>query len=292
MSVHHEAAGIDAGFTVVIVAVEELSARFGSVCPPETVAVFETCPGVDAVVTTSVMVALPPLANVPMAQVTVVVPLHDPCEGVAETKLFPAGSASVMVTPLAASGPPFTMLIVYVTFAPAGKGGAPTTDFAMVRSVDGLTVVIVAVEELFAGFGSVCPPETVAVFETCPGVDAVVTTRVIVAPAPLARVPTAQVTVVVPLHDPCEGVAETKLVPAGSASVMLTPLAASGPLFTMLIVYVTFAPAGKGGAPTTDFAMVRSAEGRTTNTHAAPELLLSKGPPTTAVFPSEATDTE
>src|SRR5437762_788310 len=104
MSVHHEAAGIDAGFTVVIVAVNELFAGFGSVCPPETVAVFETCPGVDAVVTTSVMVALPPLASVPTTQDTDAMPLHDPCEDMTETKLVPAGSMSSKITLLAALG--------------------------------------------------------------------------------------------------------------------------------------------------------------------------------------------
>src|SRR3954462_15978856 len=105
---------------------------------------------------------------------------------------------------------------------------------------------------------------------------------------PLVSVPMAQVTVPVPLHDPCEGMAETNVVPAGRVSVTVTPLAASGPLFMTLVVYVMLARALKGGSLATDFVMARSAEGRTTNTRAAPKLLLSPGPSTTAVLPSAA----
>jgi hypothetical protein len=54
-------------------------------------------------------------------------------------------------------------------------------------------------------------------------------TRVIVALAPLAIVPKLQVTVPVPLHDPCDGVAETNVSPDGSTSVTTAAVALLGP---------------------------------------------------------------
>src|SRR5688500_151535 len=59
----------------------------------------------DGGVTTSVIVALVPLAIAPSVQVTVVVPEQLPCDGVAETKVVPAGSTSVTTTFDAVSGP-------------------------------------------------------------------------------------------------------------------------------------------------------------------------------------------
>ena len=63
-----------------------------------------------------------------------------------------------------------------------------------------------------------------------------VATMVTVALAPLARVPRLQVTVVLPEQVPTLGLAETNMVPAGSASVTTTLLAASGPALLMLKV--------------------------------------------------------
>ena len=42
--------------------------------------------------------------------------------------------------------------------------------------------------------------------------------------------PRLQVTVVVPLHEPCVGVAEVNLTPAGKSSVSVTFEAGEGPL--------------------------------------------------------------
>jgi hypothetical protein len=110
---HSEAAGIDAALMVLIVDVEELFAGFGSTSTAVTVAVLDTAPGgVDVVVSTRLIVALPPFANAPTAHDTVVVPLQDPCDGVAETNVVPAGSTSVTTTLLAAPGPLLTTLIV------------------------------------------------------------------------------------------------------------------------------------------------------------------------------------
>ena len=68
--------------------------------------------------------------------------------------------------------------------------------------------------------------------------EGAVITMVTVAEAPFAIEPRLQITVVVPLHEPWLEVADTNVVPAGSGSVMLTPLAAPGPLLSVVIVYV------------------------------------------------------
>lgn len=112
MRAHVEAAGINDGSMVVIVDVEELFAGFGSGSDAATVAVLDMAPGVEEVFSTRVIVALPPVANAPTAHDTVVVPLQDPCDGVAETNVAPAGRTSVTTTPLAALGPLLTTLIV------------------------------------------------------------------------------------------------------------------------------------------------------------------------------------
>ena len=50
------------------------------------------------------------------------------------------------------------------------------------------------------------------------------------APPPLAIVPSGHVTVpLVCEHVPCEGIAESKVTPAGRVSVSCTPVAARGP---------------------------------------------------------------
>ena len=53
--------------------------------------------------------------------------------------------------------------------------------------------------------------------------------------APAARVPRLQLTVVVPVHDPCEAVEETNVVPAGSVSLTVTPVAAVFPVWEAVI---------------------------------------------------------
>ncbi len=55
--------------------------------------------------TTMVTVAVPPTANVPSEQTTVAVIVQVPCVAVADTKVTPAGSVSVSVTPVAGLGP-------------------------------------------------------------------------------------------------------------------------------------------------------------------------------------------
>src|SRR5260221_3356407 len=92
------------------------------------------------------------------------------------------------------------------------------------------TTVTAALEVLLAGMESVSFALTVAVFVIGPAAVSV-PCRVIVALAPLARVPSAHDTVVVPLHEPCVAVARISEKPAGSASLTVTPVAVAGPLF-------------------------------------------------------------
>jgi hypothetical protein len=73
-----------------------------------------------------------------------------------------------------------------------------------------------AVEESFVALRSLVVALTVAVLLSGPSV-AGRTTSAIVAETPLLSVPRLQVTVVVPLQFPCDGVAETNVVPAGQA---------------------------------------------------------------------------
>jgi hypothetical protein len=89
------------------VAVEVLLARFESRVSVATVAVLATVPDVLGLLTTSTMVADLPAARVPREQLTVLVPVQDPCDGVAETNVAPAGRVSLTVTAADRLGPAF-----------------------------------------------------------------------------------------------------------------------------------------------------------------------------------------
>jgi hypothetical protein len=89
----------------------------------------------------------------------------------------------------------------------------------------------VAVEELFPVTGSGVVETTVAMLESGPDEIGLVTTITTAAEPPLAMEPREQLTVLVPEQDPCEGVAETNVVPAGKTSLTVTPAAELGPAF-------------------------------------------------------------
>jgi len=91
----------------VTVAVEVLFAEFGSGVMEEAVAVLATVPDVLGLLTTSWTVATPLAGTVPREQLTVLVPEQDPCDGVAETNMLPAGRTSLTVTLAARLGPAF-----------------------------------------------------------------------------------------------------------------------------------------------------------------------------------------
>lgn len=111
-SIIGEIAGMLAEATTVMFDVLELLAAFPSGLVVETTAVLATGPGAEGSVTASAIEAEPALAIEPSEQVTVVVPLQLPCVGMAETKVVPAGIASVTVTFAAAVGPAFVTRIV------------------------------------------------------------------------------------------------------------------------------------------------------------------------------------
>jgi hypothetical protein len=92
--------------------VEELFDVTGSGVVESTVAVLVSEPAEPGLITTITTVAVPPLAMVLREQETVLVPEQDPCDGVAETNVVPAGKTSLTVTPAAELGPAFvtTML--------------------------------------------------------------------------------------------------------------------------------------------------------------------------------------
>ena len=110
----------------------------------------------------------------------------------------------------------------------------PLSVTVSVNDWDPLTVVLL-VAELFSAFGSGVVEVTLAALVSVPDVVAV-TTRVIVALAALFIVPSVQVTVAVPLQVPTEVTADTNVAPVGNASVIVTALAASGPLLVTAIV--------------------------------------------------------
>ena len=94
-----------------------------------------------------------------------------------------------------------------------------------------VVTVKVVVDVLFAAFGSGVDEATVAVFTTVPDALGLLTTTWTVA-TPLANiVPREQLTVLVPEQDPCDGAAETNVVPDGRASLTVTPAARLGPAF-------------------------------------------------------------
>jgi hypothetical protein len=118
------------------------------------------------------------------------------------------------------------------TVAELGKA-----DLVRARSATGLTVTV-AVEVLFAELGSNSLETTFAVLESEPdpvGVTTMITDTVPAVPVG-GMVPSPHVTVVVPLHVPCVGVAETKVAAAGRTSVSVTPVAGEGPLFVIVSV--------------------------------------------------------
>jgi hypothetical protein len=102
--------------------------------------------------------------------------------------------------------------------------------------VGSVEVVEVVVERLLAVFGSGVVETTVAEFATGTDMRGLTTTSTTVAERPAATVPREQLTVLVPEQDPCDGVAETNVVPAGRTSATVTLAAGLGPAFatTML----------------------------------------------------------
>ena len=97
-------AGVGAGRLKVVTAVTLLLAALESVSLLSTEAVLVNVPVADAgTETTMVMVASPPLARLPTAQVTV--PPASAHPALADTNPVSAGSAPITITPVAFEGP-------------------------------------------------------------------------------------------------------------------------------------------------------------------------------------------
>jgi hypothetical protein len=211
---------------------EVLFAALGSAVVDETLAVLVSDPACAGAVTTTVMVgAVAPLARLGRVQVTEVLPtlLHVQPAPVPETKVTPAGSVSATETFAASEGPLFATTREYETDPAAVTEGGPV--FVIERSAEAVTVVV-AEEVLFVATGSAVVDDTLAVFVSEPAWPGAVTTSAIVgAVAPDASVGRVHVTDTFPVLVQVHPVpaADTKLTPAGSASVRDTLAASDGP---------------------------------------------------------------
>ena len=143
------------------------------------------------------------------------------------------------VTPLASLGPLLVAVTVKVTFWPTDGVGLSTVFWSATSAEAAAFSVATAESLLVLGSGSLADV-LVAVLVIVPGwVSTAV--MVSVALAPFWRSPTCHC----PedgTYEPCCGEAETKVMPAGSTSVMTTPLAWFGPLLSTLTKSVTVSP--------------------------------------------------
>src|SRR5205823_12912580 len=193
------------------------------------VAVFVSDP-VAVTVAVRARVTEAPLAMAPMSQTPVPL-VYVPWLGVAETNVSPAGSWSVICTPVASEGPLLVTVIVKVTFDPTVT--VPLLAILATAMSARETTFVRSVAVSFAVFTSP-PPETVAVLVTAFAADWPTFTVIEIAGNDPLLATTAllvQVTVcatiahVQPAPDAAVGVS-----PAGSVSVtVVVPLVAVPP---------------------------------------------------------------
>src|SRR5258708_7664052 len=130
----------------VSVSVAVLLPGVGSVVPAGavTLAVLLRLPVAEAeMLAVTVNVAIPPFARltvVLMSPVPLVTPQLAAGAHVQVALLMPAGSVSVTVAPVTASGPPFVTVMVYVT-VPPGTAVVTPSDFVILRSACGAVTV-------------------------------------------------------------------------------------------------------------------------------------------------------
>src|SRR6266550_1031280 len=163
-----------------------------------------------------------------------------------EAKVVRAGGTSSRTTCAAVSGPALSTLIVYVMFAPARTGSGESLMATERSGSAALVTVVVSVAVLFVGFESVVLEAISAMLVIVVSFAAAftLTTSLKLAPVPPASVAMVQVTVPVPPNGgtvqvkvaPVFWVNETKVVPAGTASVSVTPWASLGPRLVRLMV--------------------------------------------------------
>jgi hypothetical protein len=211
----------------------------GSGVDDDAVAVFVKVPmAVAATVPTTVMVAAPPVPAVrsPSKHDFVAI-THEPALVDMAVAVKPAGRVSASWTARATDGPALVTVIVYVAAEP-GTGDDGTIDLATETSAEVVTDVEMA-EELLVVLRSSVVEEIVAVFASvAPAASARSTVVTIVndGVAPIARLPTEQVTVV-PLNVQAgDDEAGTKVTPTGSLSVITVAAAAFGPALAVVRV--------------------------------------------------------
>lgn len=231
--------------TAVVFAEAELLDALGSVVVElaDAVLLMTVPPGVVAPsFTTSEMLTVAPGATVPTLQMTVVVPEHDPADGVADTNVVLAGTTSVTDTFGALDGPLFVTGMAYVMYVPSVAVAGAILETPTSAAV---VTVVVAVAVLLAGFGSDVADTTAAEFVTVVPfavLGLTRTTKVKVAEAPFANEPVVAVTFPVPptggvvVAQPAGALSETNVVLAGPASVSDTFAALAGPALAAVIV--------------------------------------------------------
>jgi hypothetical protein len=174
---------------------------------------------------------------VPVAPTAGTVPHVQPAGGVIDWNVVLGGVVSVNVTPVAAAGPLFVTLCVYVTLLP-GETEVGVAEFVTIRSacVEVATTSL-AVALLLARFGSFTDEFTVAVsLIAVPAVVPAATFNTYVTVTlPVANDVLVQVSVVVEqVHPGADN--ETTDVLAGSVSVMVALVAVLGPAFVTVCV--------------------------------------------------------
>lgn len=192
-----------------------------------TVAVFVIVDPADpvSIVPTIVSVSVVPVAIEPTDQVP---PLYVPTVTAEDVIVNPAGTLSAMATPVAASGPLLTTVMVKVTVSPSFGVGTSTV-FVTARSMLGTENTALSESfELSVSVSVTLPTDAVLVIVDPVVPASTVTTMVSVADDPLAIVPTVHVD---PTNAPDVAELETSVTPAGSPSVIATPVAGLGPLF-------------------------------------------------------------
>ena len=235
-----------AGSSVVVVAV----AVFTIVCP-------ERSAPTRAVTTTS---ALDPAPRDPSEQVTVEVPVQLPRVGAADTRVSPAGRASLTVTSAAADGPALETRTVYRTVSPA-TSGASSVVLVTPMSASGVTVVVWTATSL-AGSGSVASVRTRAEFVVGP----VAVVRAVASKRTVAVVPAATTGMVQDRLASEQSVVSGEEIEVGTVwvsgvSVTRTLWASDGPGFVTVMVYPMVSP-GRTGSTSSVFVSERSATGR------------------------------
>ena len=167
------------------------------------------------------------LASVPRSQVTVwSCPAHAPFGVAAETNVRPVGRVSVSWVAVAGEGPAFVTVSVYVASPPAATVAGPV--LTTLRSAVGPTwrsADASLSDGSDSGVGELTWATLVCVPRSIPR-----TVIVTLAVAPFARSPTPHVTTpLASVQSGAPGALETNATPAGSVSVIVTPVAVDGP---------------------------------------------------------------